>query len=122
MGKFFAGIMVTVAIILLLFYLGLISFGPGGKGEGQGETSKTTSIQEIKEEETRVEEKVIQIEVKKDIYLVEGEEVTLSRIKEKVTEPSKSIKVTLVNHYASTKAWDELKSALMEWGIEAAEE
>lgn len=122
MGKFFAGILVAVAIILLLAYLGFINFGAGGKGKGEEKKAPTSTAKEVKEEETKPQEIVVKIEVKKDVYLIEGEELTLSQIKEKVTDPSRLAKVVLINHYASTKSWDELKAALTEWKIEAVEE
>lgn len=121
MGKFFAGILVAILIAALLAYFGFINFGLGGKGEGQGEQPKSSVTSEVKEEE-KPEEMTVTIEVKKDVYLMDGQEVTLSQIKNKVTDSSKKIKVVLVNNYAATKAWDELKAAFTEWGIEAVEE
>lgn len=120
MGKFFAGILVAVVILAILGYLGFISFGKG-KGEGTTNNPTVSATESVKEEDTKPETTVT-VEVIKDVFLMDGKEVTLSQIKESVTDTSKQVKVVLVNNYASTKTWDEIKSALTEWGIQAVEE
>lgn len=121
MGKFFAGILLAVVVIAILAYFGFINFGFGGKGEGNAEKSSSSITQEVKQTEKK-EEVLVKVEVKKDLYLIDGKEVTLSQIKEKVTDSEKQAKVVIINNYASTKAWDELKAAFTEWEIHAVEE
>lgn len=117
-GKFFGGIFVglilAVLVVVLLMYLGILGFGDGtGKGDGDATTEQTV-------EEQTEEEKVqtsVEIEVKQDKYLVDGEEVSLDAIEGMVTGEDKEVTVYLVNNYASTKAWDDLQKLLTDAGI-----
>lgn len=99
-------------LLFLAFKMGFGGFGgsgPASEGDKQGEQAVT---------ETKPEEvEKITIEVKKDLYLIEGKEVSLDEIKEKVTTSEKKVNVILENNYASAKTWDEIKNALSEWGI-----
>ena len=63
------------------------------------------------------EEITVTIVVMQDKYMIEEQEVTLTQIKEKVTDKSAIIKVVLEDNYASAKAWDNIKSSLTEWDI-----
>ena len=120
MGKVISGIFGTLVVgaivLFLLFRMGLISWGPGsGTGDG-GEQFNTVSDenQMIVEDP---EEVTITIVVTQDKYMIDGQEVTLTQIKEKVTDESKTIKVVLEDNYASAKTWDEIKTNLAEWDI-----
>lgn len=46
--------------------------------------------------------------------MIEEQEVTLTQIKQKVTDKSAIIKVILEDNYASAKAWDDIKTSLTE--------
>lgn len=99
-------------LLFLAFKMGIGGFGgsgPASEGDKQGEQAVTETKPE--------EEEKITIEVKKDLYLIEGKEVSLEEIKEKVTTSDKKVSVILENNYASAKSWDEIKNALSEWGI-----
>ncbi len=65
----------------------------------------------------KIEEITITIVVTQDKYLLDEQEVTLTQIKEKVNDESAVTKVILEDNYASTKAWDDIKTNLAEWGI-----
>lgn len=111
MGKVIGGILSALVIagliIFLLFYFGVLGFG--GSGDSKGGTNKEQS--EIKETEE------ITIIVTQDEYFIDEQKVTLTQIKEKVTDESAVIKVVLENNYASAKAWDDIRTSLAEWGI-----
>lgn len=118
MGKIIGGILGTLAIaglvLFLLFHFGVLSFG---KGDGNGDV-KTETVTDMRSEAIdEVEEITVTIVVKQDKYVIEEQEVTLTQIKEKVTDKSAIIKVILEDNYASAKAWDDIKTSLTEWGI-----
>lgn len=118
MGKIIGGILGTLAIaglvLFLLFHFGVLSFG---KGDGNGDV-KTETLTDMRSEAIdEVEEITVTIVVKQDKYVIEEQEVTLTQIKEKVTDKSAIIKVILEDNYASAKAWDDIKTSLTEWGI-----
>lgn len=118
MGKIIGGILGTLAIaglvLFLLFHFGVLSFG---KGDGNGDV-KTETVTDMRSEAIdEVEEITVTIVVKQDKYVIEEQEVTLTQIKEKVTDNSAIIKVILEDNYASAKAWDDIKTSLTDWGI-----
>lgn len=118
MGKIIGGILGTLVIaglvLFLLFHFGVLSFG---KGDGNGDV-KTETVTDMRSEAIdEVEEITVTIVVKQDKYVIEEQEVTLTQIKEKVTDKSAIIKVILEDNYASAKAWDDIKTSLTEWGI-----
>jgi hypothetical protein len=118
MGKIIGGILGTLAIaglvLFLLFHFGVLSFG---KGDGNGDV-KTETVTDMRSEAIdEVEEITVTIVVKQDKYVIEEQEVTLTQIKEKVTDKSAIIKVILEDNYASAKAWDDIKTSLTDWGI-----
>lgn len=110
MGKFLGGVLVAVLVVVLLFYFGIIGWGSGiGNGAADGDTKQSQTIE--------MENKEITIVVTQDKYMMDEKEVTLTQIKEKVTDASAEITVVLENNYASAKAWDEIKTNLEQWGI-----
>lgn len=119
MGKFLAGVLLTVAVIALLFFFGVFKLGVG---DGKGNESKPTETSETVETEPEQKEVTVVIVVKQDSYFVEEKEVTLSEIKEKVTDASSKVKVVVENNYAGAEAWDNLKKSLSEWGITPIEQ
>lgn len=125
MGKFIGGILSTLVIVglvfFLLFRLGFLSWGNGsGNGDGDLKTEKATDEIPVINDESK--EITITIVITQDQYLIDDQEVTLTQIKEKVTDKSATIKVILEDNYASAKAWDDIKTNLAEWGITPIEQ
>lgn len=119
MGKFFAGVFLTVVVIALLFFFGVFKLGVG---DGKGSETKTTETTEKVEKEPEQKEVTVVIVVKQDSYFIEEKEVTLSEIKERVTDSSTKVKVVIENNYAGAETWDSLKNSLLEWGITPIEQ
>lgn len=114
-GRGILGTSVIAGVVLfLLSHMGVLHFG-GGTGDGNVNTGTIT--EEYSETIDEIEEVTITIVVTQDQYLIDEQKVTLTQIKEKVTDTSAIIKVVLEDNYASTKAWDEIKINLAEWGI-----
>ena len=118
MGKIIGGIFGTLAVaglvIFLLFHFGLLGWKTGnGSGDAKTETVAEESQATIEENE----EITITIVVTQDQYLIGEQKVTLTQIKEKVTDKSATVKVVLEDNYASAKAWDDIKTNLEKWGI-----
>lgn len=127
MGKVIGGILGTLVIaglvLFLLFRLGLISWGNGnGSGNGDDDVKVDTVVNENQVIDDEVKEITITIVVTQDQYLIDGQEVTLTQIKEKVTDKSLLVKVVLEDNYASAKAWDDIKTNLAEWGVTPIEQ
>lgn len=120
MGKVFGGILGTLVIVFLISFLlshfGILQWGNGNNGDaGDIETEKIESEEPVITDE--IEETTITIIVTQDKYLIDEQEVTLTQIRERVTDESVIVKVVLEDNYASTKAWDDIKTSLAEWGI-----
>ena len=125
MGKIIGSILGTLCIagivLFLLFHFGVLSLGK----ESETSDIKTETVTDIRSKAMDVhprvmdknEEITVTIVVKQDKYVIEEQEVTLTQIKEKVTDKSAIIKVVLEDNYASAKAWDNIKSSLTEWDI-----
>ncbi len=114
-GRSILGTSVVAGVVLfLLSHTGVLHFGEGtGDSKVETETVTEGDLETIEE----LDEITITIVVTQDQYLIDGQEVTLTQIKEKVTDTSAKIKVILEDNYASTKAWDEIKRNLTEWEI-----
>lgn len=125
MGKVFGGILgtliIVIVIIFLLLHFGLLNWG-NGNGTGDGEKNSETVAEESVTVIDESEEIIITIVVTQDKYLIDEQEVTLTQIKEKVTDDSATIKVILEDNYASKKAWDEIKTNFAKWGITPIEQ
>lgn len=125
MGKIIGSILGTLCIagivLFLLFHFGVLSLGK----ESETSDIKTETVTDIRSKAMDVhprvmdknEEITVTIVVMQDKYMIEEQEVTLTQIKEKVTDKSAIIKVVLEDNYASAKAWDNIKSSLTEWDI-----
>ena len=101
-------------VLFLLSHTGVLHFGEEtGDSKVETETVTEGDLETIEE----LDEITITIVVTQDQYLIDGQEVTLTQIKEKVTDTSAKIKVILEDNYASTKTWDEIKRNLTEWEI-----
>ncbi|MBE5923588.1 MAG: hypothetical protein E7271_03850 [Lachnospiraceae bacterium] len=119
LGGVFATLLIVVIVFLVLFKMGII--GIGGKGFGKGGSENDSAISsEMKSEEIEKKESVT-IVVKQDEYYIDNQQVTLTQLKEKVTDKSVS-EVIIENNYASSKTWDELKNSLDDWGITPVEQ
>ncbi len=114
-GRSILGTSVVAGVVLfLLSHTGVLHFGEGtGDSNVETETVTEGDLETIEE----LDEITITIVVTQDQYLIDGQEVTLTQIKEKVTDTSAKIKVILEDNYASTKTWDEIKRNLTEWEI-----
>jgi hypothetical protein len=110
MGKVIGGIIVAILIAVLLVRCGILGFG----GSGDSKSGSSEEQSEIIEE---TEEITITIVVTQDEYFIDEQKVTLTQIKERVTDESAEIKVILEDNYASAKAWDDIKAYLAEWEI-----
>ena len=122
MGKVIGGILGTLVIaglvLFLLFHFDVLSLGKGNGNGNENDDTKTESVTDKRPEVTNeVEEITITIVVTQDQYLIDDQEVTLTQIKEKVTDKSAIIKVILEDNYASAKAWDDIKASLAEWEV-----
>ena len=110
MGKVIGGIIVAILIAVLLVRCGILGFG-GRRDSKSGSSEEQSEIIEETEEIT------ITIVVTQDEYFIDEQKVTLTQIKERVTDESAEIKVILEDNYASAKAWDDIKAYLAEWEI-----
>lgn len=122
MGKVIGGILGTLVIaglvLFLLFHFDVLSLGKGNGNGNENDDTKTESVTDKRSEvSNEVEEITITIVVTQDQYLIDDQEVTLTQIKEKVTDKSAIIKVILEDNYASAKAWDDIKARLAEWEV-----
>ena len=120
MGKVISGIFGTLVIggivLFLLFHFGLLSWG-GGNGDGNADEKMGAVAEDNQAAADEPKEITITIVVTQDQYLIDEQQVTLTQIKEKVTDKSATIKVILEDNYASAKAWDDIKINLEKWGI-----
>lgn len=120
MGKVIGGILGTLVVagivLFLLFHFGLLSWG-GGTGNGNADEKNGAVAEDNQAAADESKDITITIVVTQDQYLIDEQPVTLSQIKEKVTDKSAAIKVILEDNYASAKAWDDIKINLEKWGI-----
>ncbi len=112
-GVLLGTFIITGMVFFLLFHFGLPGFGTG-TGNGDENTDAVEETQTTEEESKEIE---ITIVVTQDKYLIDEQEVTLTQIKELVTDASAAIEVILEDNYASAKAWDDIKTNLESWGI-----
>lgn len=123
MRKVIGGILSTLVIaglvLFLLFYFGILNLGDGN---GKDNINTETIAEEDSTIADEPEEITITIVVTQDQYLIDEQNVTLTQIKEMVTDKSAIIKIILEDNYASAKAWDDLKTNLAEWGITPIEQ
>ena len=137
-----SGTLVFGGLVMLLLFRN----GAGGIGDGNGDEGEIVKAEKENEEDretdTETENEIgnetddaqpskaadelkkitVTIVVTQDQYLIDEQNVTLTQIKEKVTDESAIIKVVLEDNYASAKAWDNIKISLAEWGIVPVEQ
>ena len=135
-GKVAGGVGV-VAILAVLALFGGKGLGLGGGG-GLG-TGKDTNVNSDAENQQEVEKNPVEnrqeelpeekdavtvsIEVKQGQYIIDGAEQSLADIEALLTaENAKETSFVLVNNYAATKAWDEVKALFTKHGIDVAEQ
>ena len=119
MGKVL-GILGTLVIGILVGVLLFFFFGGKGSGTGSGNGNGDVESEIVEETpviEDEAEEITITIVVTQDQYIIDEQIVTLTQIREKVTDESAEIIVVLEDNYASAKAWDGIKTSLAEWGV-----
>ena len=135
-GKVAGGVGIA-AVIAALALFGGKGLGLGsGSGLGLGNDTKVNSDAQNQTDEVQdpVDEKkdetqedkdtvTVSIEVKEGQYLIDGAEKTLADIEALLTaEDAENTSFTLVNNYAATKAWDEVKALFTKYGIAVTEE
>jgi len=117
----------TVAIAgVALLLAGGFGFGNGG-GLGLGEALPAVSDQVIEQTEDAVEKEetpqAVVIEVKQDEYIVDGKTMSLGEIDSLIHQVDMyNASFTLVDNYASAKAWDEIMELLVDHGISVVEQ
>ena len=133
-GKVAGGVGIAAVIAALAFFGGKgLGLGAGG-GLGLGIGNDTTVNSDVQnkqgEEKDPVEEKkdekdavVVSIEVKEGQYLIDGAEKSLADIEALLTaEDAASTSFELVNNYAASKAWDEIKALFTKYDIAVTEQ
>lgn len=120
-GGIFATLVIAILVLFLLFHFGMLSWG-NGKGTGDGDVKTETVTDESPVVKNEVEETTITIVVTQDQYSIDEQKVTLTQIRERVTDESATINVVLEDNYASTKAWDDIKTSLANWGVTPIEQ
>ena len=135
-GKVVGGVGV-VAVIAALALLGGKGLGLGGGGGlGLGNDASVNSDAENKQDEVKdpvenvqdelPEEKetaTVSIEVKQGQYLIDGAEKSLADIEALLTvEDAAETSFVLVDNYAATKAWDDVKALFTKYEIDVVEQ
>lgn len=130
------GIAAVIAALALLGGKGMGLGNGGGLGLGVGNDTKVNSdAQDQKDEEKEpVEEKKdetqeekdavkVSIEVREGQYLIDGAEKSLADIEALLTaEDAADTAFVLVDNYAATKAWDEVKALFTKYDIAVTEQ
>jgi len=122
-------LILLIAAAAILLYLGRgMGFGQGGGGEAGSPSAPVSDSpapldsQEPQESDTPAGVELT-IEVTKGQYLIDGEEVSLEDIEEKVSQADPaSSKITIKDNYGSAQAHDELTALLAKYGISTVTE
>lgn len=133
-GKVAGGVGIAAVIAALALFGGKgagLGLG-GGLGLGKGNDTQVSSEANNQKEEEKepVEEKKeetnaakVSIEVKQGQYLIDGAEKSLEEIEALLTaENAGNNSYVLVDNYAATKAWDEIKALFTKYNIAVTEE
>ena len=137
-GKVAGGVGIAAVIAALALFggkgLGLGNGGGLGLGVGndtkvnsdaQNQTDEETDPVEEKKDETQEEKgtEKVSIEVKQGQYLIDGTEKSLADIEALLTaEDAADTSFVLVDNYAASKAWDEVKALFTKYDIAVTEE
>jgi len=128
------GIAAVIAVLALFGGKGLGLGGGGGLGDGNDTKVNSDAENPADEEKDPVEEKKdetqeekdmvkVSIEVKEGQYLIDGAEKSLADIEALLTaEDAANTSFVLVNNYAATKAWDEVKALFTKYSVAVTEE
>ena len=134
-GKVAGGVGILAVIAVLGFFGGKgLGLGNGG-GLGFGKASNVSAdadskqneekdpVENPQEEQKETNKTTVTIEVKQGQYLIDGAEKSLGDIEallkaDNVAETS----FVLVDNYAATKAWDEVKALFTEYEIDVVEQ
>ena len=134
-GKVAGGVGILAVIAVLGFFGGKgLGLGHGG-GLGFGKASNVSAdadskqneekdpVENPQEEQKETDKTTVTIEVKQGLYLIDGAEKSLGDIEallkaDNVAETS----FVLVDNYAATKAWDEVKALFTEYEIDVVEQ
>jgi len=130
-----AGGVGAVAVLALLAFFGGKGLGlGGGSGLGLNKDANVNADVENKQDEVKepVEDKqeelpeetvTISIEVMQGQYLIDGAEKSLADIEALLTaENAADTSFVLVDNYAATKAWDEVKALFTKYEINVVEQ
>lgn len=122
------GVMGTAAVAgVALLLAGGLGFGNGGFGLGNALPAVSDQVVEqaedaVEKEEIQQTEAAVVIEVKQDEYIIDGKTVGLDEIDALIHQPDMyKAAFTLVDNYASAKAWDEVMALLVNHGISVVE-
>ena len=137
-GKVAGGVGIAAVIAALALFggkgLGLGNGGGLGLGVGndtkvnsdaQNQTDEETDPVQEKKDETQEEKgtEKVSIEVKQGQYLIDGTEKSLADIEALLTaENAADTSFVLVDNYAASKAWDEVKALFTKYDIAVTEE
>lgn len=133
-GKVAGGIGILAVIAALGFFGGKGLGLGGGGGLGLGKDANVNADADKQDEKDPVENKqeeqqtekdvvTVSIEVKQGQYLIDGAEKSLADIEALLTaEDAADTSFVLVNNYAATKAWDEVKALFTEYEIAVTEQ
>lgn len=135
-GKVVGGVGV-VAILALLAFFGGKGLGLGGGGglglnkdadvnaDAENEQDEVKEpVEDVQEELPEEKETVtVSIEVKQGQYLIDGAEKSLADIEALLTaENAADTSFVLVDNYAATKAWDDVKALFTKYEMDVVEE
>ncbi len=135
-GKVVGGVGALALIAALAFFGGKGLGLGGGGGLGLNKDTNVNADAENKQDEVKdpvenvqeelLEEKettTVSIEVKQGQYLIDGAEKTLVDIEALLTaEDAADTSFVLVDNYAATKAWDDVKALFTEYEIDVVEQ
>lgn len=130
------GIAAVIAALALLGGKGLGLGGGGGLGldfgkdsnvnsEAENQTDEEKEPVENKQEELPEEKEIntVSIEVKQGQYLIDGVERSLADIEVLLSaEGAAETAYVLVDNYAATKAWDDVKALFTKYEIDVVEQ
>ena len=134
-GKVAGGIG-AVAVLALLAFFGGKGLGLGsGNGLGFGKDADVSAdadskqneekdpVEDPQEEQKETNGTTVTIEVKQGQYLIDGEEKSLGDIEALLTADNVAdTSFVLVDNYAATKTWDEVKALFTEHEIDVVEQ
>lgn len=128
------GVVAILAVLALLGGKGLGLGGGGGLGLGKDANVNSDAENQTDEEKEPVENpqeelpeeketKTVSIEVQQGTYLIDGVEKSLAEIEALLTaENAADTSFVLVDNYAATKEWDEIKALFTKYELDVVEQ